>query len=118
VRLEFQVLRDMKAFSRAQFWTFADDEPPCWISLGALENPTNEVVVTVSQLTDFYPNWKAYRLGLLINRSPVSTSVDRPGVVFCQPTDIPSGLVEFPPRAIAEGLLNGFFTVTVRCVEA
>lgn len=119
MRIELQVLRDGRAYSRPQIHEFDVaklDRNTLAIRLHTGWDPNYQInaLLWITFAGENHPGWMGFRVQLAIDG--LAVGVDRPGVVFMEETDTPSGLVHFPPVAAPGTSLGGWWTVTLRTV--
>lgn len=118
--LEFQVLKNLQAFSRPYSYEVVAGEGPYTIQLptGWAAGDNGTIPYIVVQLGDIQPvhaDWYTAQLWLYVDQMPMGTV--RPITFYGLPSDGPSGVCQFGEVADpANVTLGGWHTVTVRTV--
>lgn len=127
MKVELQVLRDMKAFSRPQVLdvspiiercasgTMGDYAYTWQLFPGWAGDAAADIRVRLDAIHPVRTGWYSVESSLYVDAISMGT---RPGVFYGEPSDIPSGYVQFLGLAAPEHPLYGqTYTATFRTVE-
>lgn len=125
LEIEVQVLRNMLPFGRPSVaWIGVPDLTatpgrrfPIKVFPATDDAAGRELLVTLSDIAESREGWVTFTCELHIDGYPIGMA--RPGTVFKEATDIPSGVIHFPTLMGGEsGAFTGAFTVMVRAYRA